>query len=453
MDNKEFDHIIKDQLASIDSSTLDASWQMMRTRLDNFENESFIEEQLDQTIVDTLDSYRIPLNKSHQEEFLRKYQGYLRDKKIKRYNIISRASILLLLLFSCFHLYDHVSLYHENPTVFVDAYTVNDELYIDKFQSPFTELFSTEENIDLSTKKKNVKFANSSFSNNNFSSDELHHELITIHSLQNSRNDNLITTNSQIQNNDNIVALIPNLNPSLIQGLLINRDDILINESLQIDIPKSTSIENQTRIGAWVSFDKNFVSTPELHVTDGLSAGVNFSKKIANLEIETGVEYAQIGFTPSENDQYFGTSDDTKSIEIGQVNAIVGSIPINVKYHIPTSKKVNFYATAEAKLNTILYNKNEERISNHERGTVNFRSDYTFDVENPSKPGVFEGGNVKNNTFLTASIGFGVEQEMAKNLVVFLEPSLQTQVFSKPFALSTNDLNSLNIKLGIRKRI
>ena len=84
---------------------------------------------------------------------------------------------------------------------------------------------------------------------------------------------------------------------------------------------------------------------------------------------------------------------------------------------------------------------------------MNFRNDYTFDVDNPSKPGVLEGGNVKNNTFLTASIGFGVEQEVAKNLVVFLEPSLQTQVFSKPFALSTNDLNNLNIKLGLRKRI
>ena len=157
MDNKEFDNIIKDQLTSIDSSILDASWQMMRTRLDNIENENFIEEQLDQTIVDTLDNYRIPLNKSHQEAFLRKYQSYLRDRKIKRYNLISRASILLLLLFSCFHLYDHVSIYNESPTVFVDAYANNNELYVGNFQASSVELFSSKENYGLSIKDKTME--------------------------------------------------------------------------------------------------------------------------------------------------------------------------------------------------------------------------------------------------------------------------------------------------------
>ena len=103
-------------------------------------------------------------------------------------------------------------------------------------------------------------------------------KFITILSLDDSKNNQRLINNPLTIRNDEI-ALISSLDPFLVDGLPINRTDILIDESLQIIMPNPISVENQTRIGAWVSFDKNFVSTPELHVNDGLSAGVNFSKK------------------------------------------------------------------------------------------------------------------------------------------------------------------------------
>ncbi len=219
------------------------------------------------------------------------------------------------------------------------------------------------------------------------------------------------------------------------------------------------------RIGAQTGIELNQILSPYSKETEssfstldfGYSAGVNFAWKKGLFEIETGLGYGHTSYKPAAVFEVTGTTTDGFVAEtLSDISFHTFRVPLTLRFYINNSPTWKFYATGGATTNLVAW-------SNYDRAkydvedlkdpdAIASRPPAEVDIQNA---GILNGEAFKDNFYITADLGFGVERSLGKSTAIFAQP-----VFSYHLIPSTNGLgpnkdrfNALSLNFGLRKNL
>ena len=126
-------------------------------------------------------------------------------------------------------------------------------------------------------------------------------------------------------------------------------------------------------------------------------------------------------------------------------------IPLHINYTFDHIGKWHLYAIGGASINILALN--HFNISTSPVGEDNPIS--TRDGQDVRKgtsiyDGVLEGGNFKNNSYLTANVGMGIERYLTSRWSLFVQPIYQRLIFKKGFGPNDDHFNTLSIQIGAK---
>ncbi len=235
----------------------------------------------------------------------------------------------------------------------------------------------------------------------------------------------------------------------------------------QINIPKEFAINVSRptiRMGFYTGYDFNHIITPyDPKVKSsyeqgkhGFSAGYLFSILKGNWEFESGLSYSRKSYTPVANViKITGNTDNGFEAEtLDRLSFNLVSLPMNVKYYFPRMSKWKFYAMAGGAMNVVGWsNVNQKTVEANGSRNPNLIAEdtqakkYTF-----KKSGVFFGESLKNNYYITANLGVGVERRLNTNTSVFFQPKFSYYLMPSDNGLGPNKdrFNTMSVDLGFK---
>ena len=212
-------------------------------------------------------------------------------------------------------------------------------------------------------------------------------------------------------------------------------------------------------IGMMGGVDADYITTPydnEYHQNEfgqiamGYSGGISLGFRYHKWELETGAVYASKYYGSRNIFEINGSFSDGGYVKEGllDVQLDIVKIPVHLRYNFMNQSKWNIYAHSGASFNVTvetLYEYTSYAVGNS-NALASRRSN-----PHPTKSfnGVFEGGDLIDNTFITANIGVGIERYFNSRMSIFLGSTYQHQI-TKGMGPQNDKINSLSIMTGAR---
>lgn len=209
--------------------------------------------------------------------------------------------------------------------------------------------------------------------------------------------------------------------------------------------PKLTIISPKVRVGMYGTADYNYVQeayySSRGRRASGYGGGISLGFDYNRWEIETGLQYNAKLYQPDAD-----TRSPLKNIEFNLV-----SIPLNFRYNILLKDKWRVYGLFGSSL--------------HAAVQANYYKKYSAPQKpgSPAPPpsyrhlpgGLFENGSFKENSFLTANLGLGVESYFTENTSLFIQPTqyLPLQYFNVGLGPKKETFRTLSIFAGIKIKL
>lgn len=312
----------------------------------------------------------------------------------------------------------------------------------------------------------NTLAANSSTSKNNLeeknSAQPTLESTVVVSDLWNIDNENNQTVNSFEDLNINTSLL----NPILLKDaekLKIASIEELNGGKVFSDLKKPIKV----RVGMAIGADANYIMTPYNQkdllesfnqFAPGYSGGFTLGFQYGKWEVETGALYSSVSYKSRNIYEIKGSFAEGGYVQQGLEGAQIDLVrlPLNLRYNFFDKKKWNVYAYTGTSVNMMVetfYNFTTTEIGNS-LGARGFESDgrgtgNEEELKYESHDGIFEGGQLSNNIFMTANIGFGVEKYFTPRMSIFLQPGYQHQ-FSKGLGPQADQINSISILTGAK---
>ena len=203
----------------------------------------------------------------------------------------------------------------------------------------------------------------------------------------------------------------------------------------------------------------------EREIAANLGAGIAFGYNKGRFEIESGLTYLDKKYGLPNVEVIKGTFRTLYTIEKPQnLHLSIVSIPLSVNYTAKETARWRFYARVGTALNTIIKSKEEQFVetSNNSNASAPTPNNYSEYEPNVYPKGIFEKdffkdgkwyGGFKENAYLTANAGLGVEYRLTNKLNIYVQPTIDYH-FSKNGIGSLNDrINSFNVQGGVKMNI
>ena len=182
----------------------------------------------------------------------------------------------------------------------------------------------------------------------------------------------------------------------------------------------------------------------------GYSGGVTFGIRYHKWEFETGAIYAAKYYGSRNVFEVNGSFETGGYVQQGLmgVQLDIVKVPIHLRYNFMHQSKWNIYAHSGASFNMTIETLYE--YTTHSIGNSALASRQA-EPPHPEKSydGIFEGGNLIDNTFITANLGLGIERQFNSRMSIFLGSTYQHQV-TKGLGPQNDKINSLSIMTGAR---
>jgi len=455
----EIKKILQDFEGHDDSSS---SWSRMSDRLDEelSATESDIQD-FDERVRSQMENYTIPVS---EDDWLKlKHELNLaeeRKEKIIISKVIEIATILLLII--------TISKY-KTLTTPVDM----DPMFMATLQEehPRTNLLPEKEIHAISNKEYVFEKLKTDALVNSSSSKEIYEPISKATSpvVQNTLTSGTLNFSEQ--------RVGPTLRKDI---LLINPTEVVIQKieslplqrfSTPIELPqapffdilyaldrKSNSIRDGWSVGVPISTDINFINssfnvnylrTQLNNNLSGKTIGLSASYRKGILEIETGVRYSSkrfapglISYTPASSKSFL--LDELDEAKIKQLQ-----IPLIAKIYVQANRKLNVYAMTGISTNIILdmdYTISKSIQANARPSALPHVD--ALDLKN-LPIGVAQGGDLNDNLYMTALVGFGIQYHMTNSVGIYLQPQYQ-HTLTKNINDVASKINSLNLEAGLK---
>jgi hypothetical protein len=201
---------------------------------------------------------------------------------------------------------------------------------------------------------------------------------------------------------------------------------------------------------------------PELHnqrddyYALGYGGGINVALEYGNWELGSGLVYSSKQYDPRQVGFITGSLQQGYNGEVlRQIQLNIFSIPLNARYNFIRNDRWRSYFTLSSSLQvatdatffiTSLQLPNTVTSPLPEPGRSQI---------NNTQKGFLQGGSLRENGFVTANLGFGIERSVSDRFSIFVQPTYQHSIgyFSGGFGPDRNRINTMSVWAGIRVRV
>lgn len=240
-----------------------------------------------------------------------------------------------------------------------------------------------------------------------------------------------------------------------------------------IVFPKSKDKRPKWRLNAFVLPIADSVTSYALHnrerkeqrqILANLGMGIAVGYKKGDLELESGLSYLDKKYylpNVEVTTGNFARSYSTTKHE--NVHLSILSIPLSMNYAVKETRRLRFYTRIGAAFNMIL--KSEESqftkidgLKSHAAAPINLNV-YEPNVypKGITEKGFFKidnwfKGNVRNNSYLTANAGLGLEYRLTNKVDVYFQPTVDYH-FGRGIGTLNDRIHSFSVQGGIKTKL
>jgi len=503
MKDNRFDDIVRSKLSDLKSDSTPKWSQFLEKKkvADNIEADMYF----DKNIRNSISKYRVDFNADHWT-LLKERINYLSSLKKKVNGLKSmELAALFVLLFISFSKFNHNSASLTNDQ-FVESNVKNDS-YAHTNQMGFVNVNTTNEiaktaevnNSNHVKSNKEKETLNNTRSDNNLSSKSIFVPAVTINSNFVFAEDSNKNTDISFDNSIDIINENSVKNKKLLALLLADENELtssekllpLVNnsskhvssiksiESKLLTIERSRPvIENSFGIvpfqtnSSWLhlvaSFDNNMIFTPDdlaynttARKTEmfGFTFGVLYSRLIGKWEIETGLTTSTYS-KPWDFTQQYGNFSGWYQYSLTNIENNFVGIPMQAKYHFVQNNEWSIFVktglTSEFIVNTEYTSENAYLGgvpvpigTNPEPQEVvsPFEEDHNF------SEGLFQGGSIKDNLFVRAQLGLGIERSVSSNTSIYFSGDYHMSIINNHLGPNNDRINKLGFNVGVKTLI
>ncbi|MEE9371473.1 MAG: hypothetical protein V3V00_00305 [Saprospiraceae bacterium] len=456
MEKKEFDKKVQELMTEFKENLDPLSW-------DNFEQKLQFEEEMDDLIRESMESYEEPFNEAHWQLLVNEIEKRKAKTIIKR---TAEIAIIILLMLTAHNFYQYKG----------DSNQIKESISIASLENEWSQI-ENEVNITLSTPpyttianitvapKTQVESNNlethkwNNFNSNNYKSGIYPDNLIVndTESLYKYHSDQkMIAEGSNREKND-----LQGLERINIKPFNILDDHKYFMASLSLLSPgvKAKGLWIGILSGPEINFinspfDLNLLKNPIRSQSGTFSFGVSISKDIGFIELISGLTVSNKNyfpfrireFVPFIDQKYLETS--LISLEFDQVQ-----IPLLMNIHMPRFNGLSMYATIGLGANFITKTQYNVQTQVRSFSLVPTSSTGVESLNLRDLPrGALQSGNLGNNVFVSAIIGFGIEKRIFNKYAFSLTSTYQRSL-SKEINPVINRTQQLGFTFGMKVNI
>lgn len=228
--------------------------------------------------------------------------------------------------------------------------------------------------------------------------------------------------------------------------------------------------ESDLRFSIFTTTDLNYVTTPssKIEVFDksyetennetlasGYGGGVMVSWKRGRWEYQTGGIYSFKRYIPNTPIFIFETINFYIKEDFNGIQLDVFQIPLNAHYHFKNRGRWRMYATIGSSANFVtstVYEIEHDRqalsLNSPPETVADDRKSISNELELSS--GLADGGHLRDNFYMSANIGLGVERYLSPKWTVFFQPNYQHFIMSKGIGTNMDKIYTTSFHLGTK---
>ena len=482
------DELVSDKLRNLEVSFAPGHWEAMEQQLDAAFSSPEVEDvYLDGVAYDNLSNLNSPYNPDHWALMSKRLdEVFSLRHNVHKYKIIEAA----LLLFLIFTILPYLP--SSSNTQQQNAHSIASILPIDSEVGNEGSSDQTIENNILPTQAKESQAAdfekaeatpqNQAKDSNKqvdgagttvppFSSpvDETQNEQISgVHSSLTSPIDQIGLKASMPEASSLQSTILVNpfhlslFDPIESKSMNLEEEEIeMLSGTFHLLQPKATRI----RLGMMASFNVNYIMTPYNdqfsspaynHFATGYGGGISLGFGAEQWEVEVGLLYSSISYSPKPNIEINGTLGGGYYGEVLKTATLETiKIPVNIHRSLGKLGKWQTSMLFGATANTALF-------TNYEFKKVPASTDPSvppspvptgLSARPETHEGFLQGRSLLENTYLTANIGLRVERDLSARWSVFIQPIYQHHLFSTTLGPNRDKINSGSLLFGMRANL
>jgi len=258
---------------------------------------------------------------------------------------------------------------------------------------------------------------------------------------------------------------------SMLNSLELPKTELLNFNSI---LPSMILVPNKEkgfwRFGMAGSYDVNYIFSPdneELGSSQDTTLGLGYgggllaSYKKGRWGFETGAMYNHKSYPPNFINQ-FNPDNNPNLLEsefFQDIQLDILQIPINAQYFMVDKPKWRVYISSGMTINMLLqpvYKIQETRaalVATPAPAPPGGQPDKSLKNKTEFPIGILEGGEFRDNSFLTANLGLGVERSLGLRWNIFAQPSYQHQISKQGLRPFKDKFYTLSMTIGTRVTI
>jgi hypothetical protein len=225
-------------------------------------------------------------------------------------------------------------------------------------------------------------------------------------------------------------------------------------------------------IGAFAATDFNHIITPYDEIYEragyeqyrlGYGGGISLQYGTRTVRLETGLGYSSKHYAPPKvveifrGDQY----NEFYSVSLENIELNTLSIPFNVHYTTNPKSRWQVYMLGGLTVNLVVetdYDKTQEAIyalslpTGGPETKVNLSRSARIDKKDFNK-GLFQGGSLNDNNFVTFNAGVGVERIIDSKWSVYAQPTYHSNLFGTGLGPNNDKIHIFSLFMGARMRL
>ncbi len=231
-----------------------------------------------------------------------------------------------------------------------------------------------------------------------------------------------------------------------------------------------TSVAGNLRFGFFTATDYTYVFSPSesFNLTDtlisttseftgasGYGAGFSVSLKKGKFEFQSGGIYSFKRYVPNTPIFLFKTVKYYVEENFHGIQQDIFQVPLNLRYHYKDQGNWRLYGHVGASMHFITSSVYEIQYKYtpafiNPGATAPGSETQSFLKGKEFPKGLADGGRLKDNLYLTANIGFGVERYVTPNWSLFFQPNYQHYLNSSGIGTNKDRFYTFSVQLGAK---
>ncbi|MFK7772606.1 MAG: hypothetical protein AB8F94_10720 [Saprospiraceae bacterium] len=215
------------------------------------------------------------------------------------------------------------------------------------------------------------------------------------------------------------------------------------------------------------STDLNFVDSDFYNGTErkwdvynryryGYGGGFALGFQLKRFLIETGASYNFISYQQREEANIIGSvargfvEEQWDDAELNMVQ-----VPLNIQYSFLVKNKWRMYSLTGVSINMALQNNFNFQLEDQQNTQSRSISLDESEIANEASlyKGILEGGGFRENSYLTANLGFGVERKFTYRWSLFLQPIYRRHFLIDGIGPNEDRIHSSSVRFGAKVKI